>query len=133
MPESVQNPSGAGGVPTDTSGVQRAAPTAVAGGSNGTGPPAPVIAGDSSDLRGSLTFGSGTTPAAGSQVVVSFTTPRDANRLPVIQMTETTTALAALNPAVTSVTAAGFTVSTGSAPAASQGNTVYGLAWALVD
>jgi hypothetical protein len=133
MPESVVNPSGLGGVPTDTSGVQRAAPTAAAGANNGTTPPAPVVAGDSSDLRGSVTFGSGSTPAAGAQVVVTFTTPRDSNRLPVIQMTETTTALAALNPAVTAVTAAGFTVSTGSAPAASQGATVYGLAWALFD
>lgn len=133
MPQNVANPSGLGGTPTDTSGVQRAAPTAAAGASNGGSPPAPVMSADSSDIRGSLTFGSGTTPAAGAQVVVTFTTPRDAGRLPVIQITETTTVLSALNPAVTAVTATGFTVSTNSAPTASQANTTYGLAWQTID
>jgi hypothetical protein len=132
MPQQVQNPSGAGGVPTDTSGVQRGAPTAVAGANNGTTPPAPVVANDSSDLRGSLTFGSGTTPAIGAQVVVTFTTPRDANRLPVIQLTETTVAFSALQPAV-AVTSTGFTVSTAVAPTGSQANTVYGFGWTLTD
>jgi hypothetical protein len=116
----------------DTSGVDRNVPAAAAGANNGTSPPAPVVAGNSCDERGSLTFGSGSTPAAGAQVVVSFVRPQDPNRLPVVQITETTTALAAINPAVTSVTSAGFTVSTNSAPTASQAATVYGVAWALI-
>lgn len=120
-------------MPTDTSGIKRQTPTAVAGANNGTSPPAPVMSVDSSDDRGSLTFGSGATPAAGAQVVVTFTQPKDTARLPVVQITETTTATAALNPAVTSITATGFTVSTNSAPAASQGNTIYGLAWTVTD
>jgi hypothetical protein len=120
-------------MPTDTSGVKRQPPTAVAGANNGTGPPAPVISVDSSDDRGSLTFGSGTTPAIGAQVVVSFTQPKDPNRLPLIQLTETTTAFSALQPAVTSVTANGFTVSTAVAPAGSQAATVYGFAWSTQD
>jgi hypothetical protein len=115
----------------DPSGVDRNVPTAAVGAGNGAGP-APVVASQSADERGSLTFGSGAVPAAGAQVTVTFVRPQDPNRLPVVQMTETTTALAALDPAVTSVTETGFTVSTGVAPAASQANTVYGLAWALV-
>lgn len=128
----VQNPSGSG-VPTDTSGVQRAAPAIVAGANNGTGPPAPIVSPDSSDVRGSCTFGSGTTPAVGAQCVMTFTTPRDTNRLPVVQLTETTTAFSALQPAVTGLTATGFTVSTAVAPAASQAATVYGFGWTLND
>lgn len=133
MPETVAEPSGLPGVPTDTSGVQRAAPTAAAGAGAGTGPPAPVVAGDSSDLRGSVTFGSGTTPAGGVAVTVAFVTARDPNRLPVIQITETTAALSALNPAVTAVSSTGFSVSTNTALTASQASTVYGFAWTLTD
>jgi len=117
----------------DSSGVDRNAPVLAAGAANGTGPPAPVLAAGSDDARGSATFGSGTTPAAGAQLTVTFARPRDAARLPVVQITETTTALAALNPAVTSITSTGFTLSTGSAPAASQAATVYGVAWQLID
>ncbi len=118
---------------TDVSGVKRVVPTAAAGANAGTGPPAPVMNGNSDDDRGTVTFGSGTTPAAGAVVVVTFATPRDASRLPVVQITETTTALAALQPAVTSITSTGFTVSTASALAGSQANTVYGLAWTCTD
>lgn len=120
--------------PVDNSGVNRAAPTAAAGANNGTSPPAPIVAtADSSDLRGSLTFGSGTSPAAGAQCVVTWATPKDANRLPIVQLTETTAAFSALQPAVTAVTAAGFTVSTANAPTASQAATVYGFAWTTFD
>lgn len=120
-------------MPTDTSGIKRQAPAAVAGANNGTGPPAPLVSVDSSDDRGSLTFGSGSAPAIGAQVVVTFTQPKDTARLPVVQLTETTTAFSALQPAVTSITATGFTVSTAVAPTASQAATVYGFAWSTQD
>jgi hypothetical protein len=129
----ITQPSELGGVPTDTSGVQRANPTAVAGANNGGSPPAPVMAIDSFDGRGTLTFGSGTVPAAGAQCVVTFVTPRDANRLPVVLLTATTPALAALGIAVTGLSATGFTISTATAPTASQANTTYGVSWHLVD
>ena len=116
----------------DVSGVDRNVPTAAAAAGNGTGPPAPIVSGNSADERGSVTFGSGTTPAAGSQITISFVRPQDPNRLPVVQITETTTALSALNPAVTSVTSTGFTIGTAGAPTGSQVNTTYGFAWALV-
>ena len=118
-------------VPTDTSGVQRVTPTAAAGAGAGGSPPAPVVSVDSADGRGTVTFGSGTTPAGGVAVTVTFTTARDPNRLPCIQITETTVALSALNPAVTSITSTGFSVSTNTALTASQANTVYGFMWDL--
>lgn len=118
----------------DPSGVDRNAPTAAAGANNGTSPPAPIVQNPGScDERGAVTFGSGATPAAGAQCVVSFVRKQDPNRLPLVQITETTAALSALNPAVTSVTANGFTVSTNSAPTASQAATVYGFAWNLIE
>lgn len=116
----------------DVSGVDRNVPAAATGAGAGTSPPAPVVSVDSCDERGSVTFGSGTSPAAGAQLVITFARPQDPNRLPVVQLTETTTALSALNPAVTSITANGFTVSTAGAPTASQGNTTYGFAWTLI-
>lgn len=121
-------------MPTDTSGVKRQPPTAAAGAGAGTAPPAPVVSVDSSDDRGSLTFGSGTAPAAGVVFTVTFTTPKDPARLPVVQITEITTATAGVDLAVTSITATGFSVSSNTRNlAASQANTVYGLAWLCVD
>src|SRR5712671_1438059 len=38
-------------------------PTAAAGANAGTGPPAPVVTANSTDVAGSITFGTGTTPA----------------------------------------------------------------------
>lgn len=126
-------PSGLAGVPTDTSGVQRSAPVAAAGAGAGTSPPAPVVAPDSSDVRGSLTFGSGTTPPGGTVVTVTFTTPRDPNRLPMVIAQETTSATAGIDFA-TVVTATGFSIVTNTRNlAASQPNTTYGVAWLLVD
>lgn len=118
--------------PIDTSGVKRTGPAIAAGAALGIAPPALVLNSDSSDDRGSLTFGSGSSPAAGVALVFTFAVPKDPNRLPVVNLTETTVAAAALNPAVTAVTATGFSISV-AAPAASQGNTVYGLQWSVID
>lgn len=119
---------------TDTSGVKRVAPTAVAGAGAGTAPPAPVINGGSDDDRGSLTFGSGTTPAAGVVISVTFATPKDPNRLPVVLIQEGTAASAGVDLAVTAVTSTGFSVSSGTRfLTASQANTVYGFSWLCVD
>lgn len=107
-----------------------AAPTAVAGSAAGTTPPAPVVAASSDDVRGSLTFGTGTGPAAGNQAVVTFASAYAA--APVVMLEPTNAALAALLPYVTSVGTGGFTVATQLAPAASQANTTYGIAWMVI-
>jgi hypothetical protein len=119
--------------PIDTSGVKRVGPTIAAGVALGSAAvPALVLNSDSSDDRGSLTFGTGTGQVAGVALTFTFAVPKDPNRLPVVNLTETTVAAAALNPAITAISATGFSVSV-AAPAASQGNTVYGLQWSVID
>lgn len=105
--------------------------TAVAGSNAGTTPPSPVVAASSNDTRGSLTWGTGTTPAAGNQAVVTFTGTAFA-AAPVVMLTETNAATSALAPYVTAVGTGGFTVATQVAPAASQANTTYGVAWHVI-
>jgi hypothetical protein len=95
--------------------------TAAAGANAGTTPPSPVISG--TDLDGQVTFGTGTSPSAGSQAVITFsksyTNPR-------VVITPINSASASLNLYV-SATSTTFTVSSVNAPSASQGNTVYGF------
>lgn len=117
------SPSFTGTVTVPHVAASGSAPTAAAGANNGTTPPAPVISG--TDLRGKVTFGSGTTPAAGAQVVVTFAAAYSA--APTVVLTATTSAAQALGPYVSAVSTTSFTVSTTTAPAASQANTVYGL------
>jgi hypothetical protein len=111
-------------------GSSASAPGAAAGAGAGTSPPAPVVAATANDTRGSLTWGTGTTPAAGNQVAVTFATAYAA--APVVMLTETNAVTSALAPYVTSVGTTGFTIATQGAPAASQGNTTYGIAWMVI-
>jgi hypothetical protein len=109
--------------------VGAAAPTATLGAGAGTAPPAAVVLAGSTDARGSVTAGTGTTPAAGALVNVVFS--RTYATIPFVNLTETTTAASLLNPAVTTISTTGFTISVGTAPAASQGAAVYGFEWSL--
>lgn len=111
-------------------GSSNVAPTAAAGSNAGGSPPAPVVAATSNDTRGSLTFGTGTAPAAGNMAVVTLATAFAA--APVVMLTPTNSAAAALNPYVTSVGTGAFTIAVQTAPAASQANTVYGIAWQVI-
>jgi hypothetical protein len=103
-------------------------PTAAAGSNAGTTPPAPVISGD--DTSGAVTFGTGTTPAAGNMVVVTFGSPFSA--APIVTLTPRNAATAALNDYVTSVGTGAFTIAFASAPAASQANTVYSMGYQVI-
>lgn len=107
-------------------------PTAAMGAAAGTTPPAAAVgaAPATSDIRGSLTVGSGTTPGTGALFTVTYS--RTYATAPNVMLTETTTAASLLNPAVTSWTTSGFTVSVGTAPTASQANTTYGFSWQLL-
>lgn len=102
-------------------------PTAAAGANAGTSPPAPVVVGGSNDQRGDITFGTGTTPAAGAQVVVTFATSNTnyGGNNPGIVLTARNSATQALGLYVSASSSTAFTVSSTSAPAASQANTVY--------
>ena len=95
--------------------------TAAAGANAGTSPPAPVTS-NCGDVSGSVTFGTGTTPAAGAQVVVTFSQYRGTNYR--LVLTPGNAATAALN-LYTTKTGSNFTISAVNAPAASQANTVY--------
>ena len=119
--------------------LRSAAPTAAAGANAGGSPPAPVVTAGSNDARGALTFGTGTTPAAGAQAVVTFANPylplgaQEPLASPVVMLNSLNTATQALGLYVSSLTPTGFTVSCTTAPAASQGNTVYSVQYVVQD
>ena len=118
----------------DPTGVNRRVPSVAAGAGLGTAPPAPVIDPASSDQRGLITFGSGTVPAAGAILTVTFSVPRDPGRLPKVLLQEATAATAGIDVAVTSVTANGFTLSQATRNvAASQAANTYGFYYLVVD
>lgn len=123
---------------SDPVGVQSSnrvasSPTFAAGANNGTTPPAPTAVAGSSDLKGKVQFGSGTTPAAGAQVVVTFS---QAYRTAPVSVMLTggnagTDALGALD--AQSITATGFTIGCQTAPTASQGGTVYVVEYEVIE
>ena len=110
------------------------APTAAAGANNGTSPPAPVVATAAIDTRGNITFGSGSSPAAGAQVVVTINANEAAELqgTPSVILTPKNTATQALGLYVSAVSTTAFTVSTTNAPTASQANTVYSFDYVLI-
>lgn len=107
------------------------APVSAAAAANaGTSPPAPAVTNGSIDQSGSLTFGTGTTPAAGVYVTVTFRCAF--NYAPQVMLTPLNSATAALNPYVTTVGTTSFQIGLATAAAASQGNTVYAVSWQTV-
>jgi hypothetical protein len=105
--------------------------TATAGANAGGSPPAPVTTGVCA-VRGTITFGTGTAPAAGAMVVFGFPGGRPCPTTPIVLLTPINAATAALQLYVTGAGTTGFTVSAGVAPAASQANTVYGFTFLVV-
>jgi hypothetical protein len=110
--------------PWDTTTV-----TAAAGAGAGTSPPAPVVGGTpaSTMIRGSVTWGTGTSTATGSQVSITFGSTFPST--PIVVLTPTTIAAGTLNSYVLSVGTTGFTIAAAVAPTASQGATVFGCSW----
>jgi len=104
-------------------GSEGRAPTSSAGANAGSSPPAPVLSA-CTDMSGKITFGTGTSPAAGAQAVVTFFNAYAT--APKVVVSPINSASASLNLHVTSTTTA-LTVSSVNAPAASQANTVYGF------
>jgi hypothetical protein len=106
-------------------------PTAAAAANAGTSPPAPVVTAGSFDTRGQLTFGTGTTPAAGKQVTVTFTASYAATPMGVVPfaMNAATAALGTPYVLAGDISTTAFTVSFPNAPSASQANTVYAIGW----
>jgi hypothetical protein len=121
--------------PTDVTGVNRIVPAAAYGAGAGTSPPGtPTVTGD--DARGTVTFGSGTTTGAGTVVTITFIQPRDANRPPVIMISEESSASAGVDfaavPVISGSQCTGFNLVTNTRNlAASQANGTYGVSWLL--
>lgn len=113
-----------GAVDTTVVGAQ---PTLAVLANNGTTPPAPVLAADATDRRGTLTFGSGATPAVGGQVSVTFARPFPAP--PVVVLSPTTGGSASRAPYPASVTANGFNINLNTVPNATQAASTYGIAY----
>lgn len=110
-----------------TSWLKDSAVTAVAGVAAGTGPPAPVVVTGPDNECGTITFGTGTGPAAGVMVNVTFGTPFVAP--PLVLLTPGNVATALLDLFDTVVTATGFQIGLAVAPAASQPNNTYSVRW----
>lgn len=99
--------------------------TASAGADAGATPPSPVITG--TDVRGTVTFGTGTEAVAGHMASVTFSTAYAS--APIVQVQPLNAATAALVLFANTVTANGFKVSGTEAPTSSQANTVYAFSY----
>jgi hypothetical protein len=112
-------------------GPTTVAPTAAAGTNAGGSPPAPVVTSGSCDTRGKITFGTGSTPAAGQMVDISFAVGLPSTPLGV-NVTALNDATATLIPYVYSVTTAHLIIGFHGTPAAAQANTVYAISYVVI-
>jgi hypothetical protein len=109
------------------------APVLAALTANGGSPPAPASGnGDTTDVRGRVLFGSGTSPSAGAQVSVTFSKAYAST--PVIVIVAGNQATAALNPYVDgpSLGTTGFNIGCASAPTASQSGSTYAVEYVVI-
>jgi hypothetical protein len=111
--------------------VSGATTTAAAGANAGTSAPAPVVTTGPDNRSGLVTFGSGTSPASGTQVTVTFGTPFAVT--PTVMLTPANGQTAGLLCAVESVSETGFNLVTANAPAASESHTYYKFYWQATD
>lgn len=116
----------------DHDDVSSGTPTMAVTAANGTSPPAPVLVAGSTDSRGKITFGSGSSGglAAGAQVTVTLGTPT-ATAPGSVNFTAANAATAALTPYVGTVNATSFQIAT-LIPTASQANTVYAVYYEVI-
>jgi hypothetical protein len=117
-----------GTIPDALGNFRANTPTAAAGANAGTSPPVPVVSTNSKDFAGNITFGTGTTPAAGSYVTVTFGGGAYATA-PFVSLTPSNAATAPLQPYVVSVSTTAFVIGLAVTGAASQANTVYSVAF----
>lgn len=109
------------------------APTVAAGANAGASPPAPGKT-ECSDQDGFITFGTGTAPTAGAQVVVTFANGASGfgyTKTPKVLLTPRNAAAAKLGLYVSSESTTGFTVSSAEIPAISQANTTYAFSYKI--
>jgi hypothetical protein len=102
-------------------------PTVAAGSSAGTSPPAPVIAAGSTDARGQVTFGTGSSPGLGQMVRVTFAVPYSSTPAVFLQANDDT--LTGIEFTVANRTNSHWDFYAHSALAASQPNTTYSFCY----
>lgn len=109
-------------------------PGVAAGGQAGGSPPAPVLVTGSNDGAGQITFGTGTTPVAGTMVAVTFNTAWviPGGGAPHIVITPSNAVTQALGIYVSGLSPVGFNLSCANAPAASQANSTYSFAYVVM-
>jgi hypothetical protein len=105
-------------VPALASDARDMKPAVGPGAQAGLAPPPPSAGVGATDERGALFFGTGTLPAAGEMIKVTFKKPND--RVPVVNLTPGNAATAALGVPFVAVTENGFSASVPTAPASSE-------------
>lgn len=104
------------------------APAAIAGKNAGVNPPEPILA-SCTDISGKVTFGTGTTPDAGVQVVVTFHAAFENAPAVVLTPINRESAILKFHAASTATT---FTVSCLGTPEANQDNATYGFFYHVI-
>lgn len=103
-----------------------APPSPAAQAANGTSPPPVSTTGN--DQRGSISFGSGSGPTAGNQVVITFSSATGwVTTSPYVSLTPLTAATVAAQPYVAAASNTSFTIAFANAPAASQAAGTFAL------
>jgi hypothetical protein len=92
-------------------------------GTAGVSPPAPVVVAGSTDVRGRITFGTGTSPTAGAMVQVTFAVPYAA--APFVFVNSRSGVTLNTGAYFGGSTTTTFTIALSTTPAPSQGNGVY--------
>lgn len=105
--------------------------TFAAGASNGTSAPTPNTS-SANQNRGDVNFGSGTSPSAGAQVVVTFGGTVAYPATPKIIITPTNAATYDLGLYISAKSTTAFTVSSKNAPAASQAVGIYSFDYVIL-
>ena len=101
-----------------------------AGSGAGTSPPTPVVASGSNDLRGTVTFGTGT--AASGSTVLNVNFNQTMSTKPSVVISVNTGTGTAVGFVVGAVGTTGFTVSALSTIASSQANTAYSISYIVI-
>lgn len=105
-------------------------PVVAAAAGLGTTPPAPTVDSNSNDMRGLIGFGSGSAPAVGAAVTVTFASAF--SRTPTVMLIAKNGATAALQPYLGAVSATSFNINLAVAPAPGQAAGTYFVAFLVM-
>lgn len=107
------------------------APSLAALTANGGTPPSPTFSSiGGTDVRGTILFGSGTSPSSGDQVSITFSNAY--SNAPIVMITPQNAATSALGLYASSVTTTGFNIAAQNAPSASQSGTTHGASFVVI-